>query len=436
MGDAANVGRPAHAIALLSTDRSRILAYCGILVLLVEFGAPYNGLIDLPITFFLKNKLHLSATGISTFRLIAAIPTYFAAVFGLARDRFNPLGMGDRGFIFVFGGLTCLLYAFMAFTPITLVSLMIGIFAIKCVYLLAAGAMRGLFGVVGQQHLMSGRLTSVWNVVLAVPLVASYFIGGYLSDLLEGQGAQAAARMLFLVGAGMMALLSLYGLWRPKFLFDNLKPERAAGSSLWSDMKRLARHRPIYPALAIWFLWEFSPGGQTVLAVYLSNTLHASDAVWGEYNAIYYASFVPTFLLFGFLCRRVPLRRLLWWGTLVAIPQMVPLLFIHSPTEALIWAVPIGLMGGVATGAYMDLLIRSCPPGLQGATLGLSVAAFWIAVRFGDLWGTELYSHHGGFPTCVWVTTAVYALILPLILLIPKGLIATRDGDILEATAT
>ena len=56
-----------------------------------------------------------------------------------------------------------------------------------------------------------------------------------------------------------------------------------------------------------------------------------------------------------------PLKTLLFWGTVVAVPQMVPLLFIHSVTGALIAAAPIGLMGGVATAAYLDLIIRSCP---------------------------------------------------------------------------
>ena len=57
-------------------------------------------------------------------------------------------------------------------------------------------------------------------------------------------------------------------------------------------------------------------------------------------------SFIPTFLLYGVLCRRYPLQVLLWWGTLAEVPQMVPLLFIHTTKEALLAAVPIGLMGG------------------------------------------------------------------------------------------
>jgi hypothetical protein len=112
-----------------------------------------------------------------------------------------------------------------------------------------------------------------------------------------------------------------------------------------------------------------------------------------------------------------------------AIPQMVPLLFIHSMTGALIAAVPIGLMGGVATGAYMDLIIRSCPPGLQGTTLMMSGSLYFLVSRFGDVLGTNLYDHYGGFTVCVIAITTVYALILPTLLLVPKQLIATADGQ-------
>ena len=131
-----------------------------------------------------------------------------------------------------------------------------------------------------------------------------------------------------------------------------------------TTMKRLARHWPIYPALLIWLLWNFAPGSATPLQYYLQNTLHAADAQWGQWNAIFSASFIPTFMLFGFLCRKLPLRTLLFWGTIVAVPQLVPMLFMDTVTGALIAAVPIGLMGGVATAAYMDLIIRSCAEGL------------------------------------------------------------------------
>jgi hypothetical protein len=134
-------------------------------------------------------------------------------------------------------------------------------------------------------------------------------------------------------------------------------------------------------------------------------------------------------MLFGFLCQKLPLKTLLLWGTVVAVPQMVPLLFIHSVSSALIAAVPIGLMGGVATAAYLDLLIRSCPRGLQGTTLMMAGSLYWIATRFGNVLGTNLYDYYGGFAACVIAITVVYALILPTLLLVPKRLIATADGQ-------
>jgi hypothetical protein len=108
---------------------------------------------------------------------------------------------------------------------------------------------------------------------------------------------------------------------------------------------------------------------------------------------------------------------------------MIPLLVIHTMTGALIAAVPIGLMGGVATGAYMDLIIRSCPRGLQGTTLMMSSSLYFVVSRFGDVLGTSLYDHFGGFTVCVIAITIVYALILPTLLLVPERLIATPDGQ-------
>jgi hypothetical protein len=98
-------------------------------------------------------------------------------------------------------------------------------------------------------------------------------------------------------------------------------------------------------------------------------------------------------------------------------------------TAALMAAVPCGLMGGVATAAYLDLIIRSCPPALQGTTLMMSASLLSMSTRFGDVLGTNLYDHFGGFTACVIATTVVYALIVPALLLVPRYLAAEADGQ-------
>jgi Na+/melibiose symporter-like transporter len=412
--------------------RWRIFFYLSILILLLGFGAPFGGLIDVPISFFLKNKLHLQAHQVADFRLMAAIPLYLSIIFGFVRDTWNPFGMRDRGHMVLFGIISAGVYVFFAFTPVNYVTLLVAVVLLTTAFQFVAAAQNGLISVIGQQHVMSGQISTVWNVVGSVPVLAAFLIGGVLSDQLEGKNADQAARILFLIGAAIMLMVAIYAVWKPRSVFDNVHAERGAETHIVKDLKRLASHWPIYPALFIWLLWNFAPGSQTPLQFYLQNTLHTNDAQWGEWNAIFAVSFIPTFMLFGFLCRRFPLKTLLWWGTVVAVPQMVPLLFIHSGIGALVAAIPIGLMGGVSSAAYVDLLIRSCPRGLQGTTLMMSWGLYYVASRFGDVLGTNLYDHFGGFTVCVVAITVVYALILPTLLLIPKRLIATADGEVPE----
>ena len=360
---AAIAGVPA---ALPHSVRQRIFLYLGVLIIVLAFGAPSGGLIDIPISFFLKNKLHLEAHEVAVFRLVAAIPLYLSFVFGFIRDTWNPFGMRDRGFMLLFGAISAGLYVLFAFIPITYATLLVAVVMLTTAFLFVASAENGLASTIGQQHAISGQISAVWSIFASIPRVAALLIGGALSGMLDDRNADEAARILFLVGAAIMFAVAVFAAWKPRSVYDNIRVKHGTTSHPLNDVKRLARHWPIYPALLIWLLWNFAPGSATPLQYYLQNTLNASDAQWGQWNAIFAASFVPTFIVFGLLCQKVPLKTLLVWGTVVAVPQMVPLLFIHSVTGALIAAVPMGLMGGVATAAYLDLIIRSCPPGFAG----------------------------------------------------------------------
>jgi hypothetical protein len=414
---------------LSPSARQRIFLYLGILIILVAFGSPSGGLIDIPISFLLKNKLKLSAHEVASFRLVAAIPLYLSFVFGFIRDIWSPFGMGDRGFMLLFGTISALLYVSFAFIAVTYVVLIVAVIMLTASCLFVASAQNGLTAVIGRQHAITGQISAAWNVFLSIPAVAALLAGGALSGLLEDKGADQAIRILFLVGAAIMTIVAVYSVWKPKDVFDNLRIEHEVGRHPLADLKRLMRHWPIYSALLIWLLWNFAPGSATPLQYHLQNTLHASDAQWGQWNAIFAASFIPTYVVYGVLCRRFALKTLLLWGTVIAIPQMVPLLFIHSVTGALIAAVPIGLMGGIATGAYLDLIMRACPRGMEGTTLMLAGSLYFLVSRFGDVLGTRLYDQFGSFDVCVIAITAVYALMLPALLLVPGQLIASADGQ-------
>lgn len=408
-----------------SRRTSQTLLYFGLLTLFFYLATPAGFLVDIQTTYMLKNQLHASAPRISEFRLLTAIPVYFAFVFGLIRDQWNPFGLRDRGYFLIFGPATAVTFIILAIVPLSYIGLLAGLLAAMLMSRFINAAYQGLMALVGQERLMSGRLAVVWNVVATIPLVLSAIASGYISDHLNPKST-------FILVAVFAACIALLGLWKPRAVFtDVYQKPLARGEGFVANLKRLIRHRPVYPAILVWLLWNFAPGANTPLQFYLTDHLHASDSVYSYFNGIFAAAFVPTFLLYGFLCKKVALNKLLWWGTIAAVPQMVPLAFIHSANLALVMAVPIGLMGGVATAAYYDLSMRSCPPGLQGTLMMLVDGVFLLSARGGDLLGSWIYksSPTNGFLYCVISITIVYALILPVILLVPKELISTADGQ-------
>jgi MFS family permease len=415
-------------VLLPSSQRWRIMFFGGCLLLLINFGAPAGGLINVPVTFFLKNRLHLKSNETAIFLLWAGVPLFLSFVFGMIRDRWSPFGTGDRGHLVLFGLTTAAIYSAMAFIHPTYLLLVIGLVLVTASFQMVLSAGNGLATAIGHQHAMAGQMGALLNIATSFPALAAYFVGGLLSQMLEGQNAVTAAKILFLCAAALMVAIAGFGVLGPSQLFEAAE-KRVTTTTLSTDIGRLLKHWPIYPVLLIQLLWQFGPAAGTVLQYHLSNTLHATDAQWGQFNAIFLAAFIPVFAVYGWVCQRVKLSTLLWAGSVLAVFQMVPLLFVHSAVGALWAGATMGVIGGIAQGAFVDLAIRSSPPGLQGTMMMLFVAAYYVAVRFGDLFGTWLYDHHGGFKTAVFATIIVYALIVPVILIVPKRLISTTDGQ-------
>jgi hypothetical protein len=59
----------------------------------------------------------------------------------------------------------------------------------------------------------------------------------------------------------------------------------------------------------------------------------------------------------------------------------------------------------------------------------MSTSLYYVATRGGDVLGAYLYDATGDFTICVALTMIVYTLILPVILLAPRDLVATADGE-------
>jgi MFS family permease len=417
---------------LSDARRLQAFAFGGLVLVLMNFASPAAGMIDIPVTFFLKNRMHLQSNQLAVFKLWIGLPLIVGFLFGFLRDRWSPFGAGDRAHLLVFGVVTALIYGAMAFAKPTYAVFLGGLFVATMAFRMVASAAYGITNTLAQKHAVSGQMSSVISIGSALPDLISFIGGGLLSQTLEGQGAAAAARILYLCAGGLMLAIALLGLVGPKWVFDEARdPVQAAHP--WEDLKRIARHWPIYPAMLIQLLWQFAPATGTVLQYHIVDHLHATDAQWGAWQGIFFGSFLPVYALYGWLSQKVALRRLLWIGFAMAVFQMAPLLLVHDAVGALMAAVPMGLLGSIAQAALVDLVIRSAPRGCQGMMMMLFLAVYYFSVRAGDLLGTWIYDKHGGFIPTVVVTIIVYALILPVILLVPRRLTATKDGEVIAA---
>src|SRR5215472_246856 len=142
--DVAAADAAAEPAASPGADRNQILTYIGMLALLVGFANTGGGLIAIPVSFMLKNKLHLASHDVANFRLVAAIPLFLGFMFGFARDRWNVFGRKDRGLLMLFGGLGAAIYLYFAYAQTTYWTLMGAVVLATCAYLFTSAAKSGL----------------------------------------------------------------------------------------------------------------------------------------------------------------------------------------------------------------------------------------------------------------------------------------------------
>jgi len=381
--------------------------------------------LDITLTYVLKDRLHATAAEVGIFRLVTAIPVYGAVIFGLARDLLNPLGRRDRGMLMLFAPLTAAALFLLARVPLSFSTLFAGVLIVMMLTRFLVASHQGLLALVGQEQLMSGRLSVLWNIISYIPFIAGALAAGYVAE-------HVSTRSFFELLATLCLVLAAFAFWRPGAVYDRAYDAALArGSDLVGDLKRLMRHRAAYPAVLIMLLFQFSPGTGIVLQFHLTDRLHATDAVYGQWYAIFLASFVPVFLGYGFLCQRIAFGKLLRISAWVAVPQVLPIVFAHSPQSALWLAIPIGMMGGLIWAAIYDLAMRSCPPGLQGTLMMLVAGVNSLGVRGGDLLGAYIYSRdpQNGILIAAVLTACFYAAIIPVIALVPPEVLATADGQ-------
>jgi MFS family permease len=406
-----------------SSMQWEVLAYFAILNIAVGLGSPL-GIAAIPLSYFLKDRLHLSPVQLSIFQAIISIPVIGGFVFGFIRDRWRGERWGDPHYLFFGAVAAASAYAWLAASTLDYFKLLWLILIVVTLYVMIYAAAQALMTGVAQAHGMTGRLSVIFGIGFFTPAVVSALAGGWLV-------AHMAVSGTFLIAAGMTLVIAAQAFWRLDAVSEfEQSPVRSEDG--FAALRRVISYRPLWPAAVIYFLWNFGPGWGTPMFYHLTEHVRISSELFGTFTAIQSAFFLPTTLLYGVLCVRAPLSRLLWWGTIVAILQGPIMFMANGPVSTIVVGVLYGLFGGFATAAYIDLIMRSCPKGLEGTAMMLAqTSAFALAGSTGNVLGSWIYSR-GGFASAVIITTLATALIVPVLRAVPTDLTATRDGERLQ----
>ncbi|HLV80076.1 MAG TPA: MFS transporter, partial [Chthonomonadaceae bacterium] len=414
----ASPGDPAPS-ALHRQEIRQIFLYFALLALLLGLG---NGLSGLPVVFYLKEKLQMGPQALARFSALASIPSYIGFLFGYLRDRWRPFGKGDRGYMLLTMPVIACLNLYLSFGDLTYTRILWVALASGIIGGMLGAAISGLKVAVAQKHLMTGRLVALGGIIGVVPGILSSLAGGWLTH-------HVPTSLVFRLCAGLYYLVTFFALWRPAAVFEGQSERRpSTKEGNFAAVKRMLRHRPFWPALVIILLWVFAPGWGTPLFFYLTEKLKITPEQYGVISASGIAVTAVVSVLYGILCRRMPLKRLLWWGTILGTIAGPAYLLIHGFGQAIAISILVSLLLGITNASFGDLLMRSYPKGLEG-TGDTLVGSFAAGVAVGsDLFGSWLYEK-GGFGLALGITTLFSALIVPVLFLLPRALISTRDGE-------
>lgn len=436
-----------------------------------------------PILFHLKERLHFSKEQVSELFMWATFAWNLKPLAGVLTDAFPIRGSRRRAYMLIGGVVAGMSWAALDLVRDNTRGFLLVSIALNAGLVLASTAMGGLQVEAGQLFGISGRISSLRQVVTSVSQIAAPLLGGWLArrafGLTAGIGATvmlglaAVALMPFRespvsrfagtaaaasdaryrpspavwTGAGVLAAaatasvlvrgmlnvgISLFALLVVFLLVLGLATARLRNPVLVQAQRQLSQilvSRALWLAVGMLFLVYIVPGLNTALTYRQSDELHFSKEMIGGLASVEGAAGVAFALVYAVICRRFTLRALIVFS--IAANAAGTLLFlVYDASTAYPIHVVVGAIGVLAELSLMDLSVRSTPPGCEalGFALMMSVRNFGIAMS--DVVGSKLMDQaHLTFNTLVLINAATTAAVLLFVPALPRALVSRKEGE-------
>ena len=405
----------------------RVMWLVGIGYLFFIFSDHRDGILRLAMKLILKDQLHLDPTKIATFFAIASFAWYLKPLAGLLTDNFPLLGTRRKGYLVASSVLAGLFWIALSVMPASYGSMLAILVIINIGLVIGQTTLGGMLVQYGQEYKATGQMSSIRNAAENLGVLLSALVSGWIASNFIRPGMAIAGVLLF-----VLAWFFVKYHHEPKITV----PNTGAAKATLLQFKRLFTSRTMWIATVFWMLVRFTPGFQTPLFFHQTDHLKLSPEFIGFLTFINAGTALVGSLAYIYLCRKVPLRTLLYFGVTLSVLSAFCYLGYNSQTGAVLVESAAGLGTGMAFLAILDLLARSTPKGCEALGYALIFSFGNISLQMSDVWGATWFEHLGkSFTPMVWINSGTSALVLLAIPFLPKSIVSQTDGHHSEVGA-
>lgn len=408
--------KPTSTSAFAGADHGRTAglgALFGLLYFVQGIVEPTEGLLSQPIKSLLR---HWDYSAASAAWLMSALtlPWTIKPLYGLLTD-FVPLaGSHRRGYLLLTTAAASIGLMVIYFLPLSADATLLLLLLLPAALAIAFSdvVVDALMVETGQPQGTTGRLQSIqWASIYAATIVTGV-AGGALSQW----GVQQLGFLIAGVfcGVGFLAVcLLVREPARPSRVSEPLataqsQARRAAGE-MWSTFRQPA----ILAIGAFLFMWNFNPFSLTVLYYYATETLHFDEQFVGSLTSWQAAGAVAGSILYGIVCRMVPVRWLIHASIVAGILATLAYWGYRDAVSAVHVSLAVGLVYMFGTLVQLDLAARVCRPQTAGTTFALLMSLINLSTLLAQGLGGSLYetmAQRWGSPAAFQVLVGVGAL--------------------------
>jgi len=399
----------------------RIMMLVGIGYLFFSFSYPGDGIMALALKVILKDQLHLEPTKIAAFSVIASMAWYFKPLAGLLTDNFPLLGTRRKGYLVVSALLAGVLWIVLAIIPTSYGSMLTLLVIINIGLVIGQTTLGGMLVQYGQEYKATGQMSAMRNASEKLGFLVSALVSGWIASHFVRLGMAIAGVLLFVL-AGFFVKFH----HEPRVTIPNTGVAKAT----LLQFKKLFSSRTLWSATVCWMLVRFTPGFQTPLFFHQTDHLKLSLEFIGFLQFIHFGTALIGSLAYIYLCRRYPLRTLLYFGVTLSVLSAFCYLGYNSKLGAVLVESAAGLGTAMAWLAIFDLVARSTPKGCEALGYALIFSFGNISFFMSDFLGSSWFEKFGNsFTPMVWINSGTSALVLLIIPFLPKSLVAHTDGQ-------